>query len=154
MSTTPCILRPLRLTTYLGNSFSIYYYLVQNLLAGEPTALQTDKNSFFLFVSMGVYIIRFTSSTAVYDIQSHLKNLGCKKGMIALVDSSEKSPSPAAIFTDSRFPFYIVQTTSPVASRWSGWADNCFAPIVVVRPWSWPETYIGRYAPNGMIVSE
>lgn len=41
--------------------------------------------------------------------------------MIALVDSSDRNPSPAAVFTDSRFPFYIVQASSPIPSRWNDW---------------------------------
>lgn len=123
-----------------------------NLLASEPTAFQTDKNSFFLFVDTGVYLVRFSSSTAIYDIQSQLKNLGCKKGMIAFVDSSDKCPSPAPVFTDTRFPFYIIQTTSPVPSRWNSWIRRCSAAVITMRPWSWTEIYIGGYAPLQLLL--
>lgn len=89
----------------IGKGFSLYYYLLKTLLVAEPTAFQTDKNSFFLFIESGVFIVRFTSNTALYDVQSHLEQLGCKKGMTALVNSSEKNPSPVTVFTDNRYPF-------------------------------------------------
>lgn len=131
-----------------GNSFSVYYYLVMNLLVGQPTALQTDRNSFFLFVDTGVHLIRFKPTTPIFDIQSQVKRLGCKKGTIALVDSSDDNPSPAPVFTDGRYPFYVIQASSPVPARWNGWAKKRFPAIVVVHPWSWTETYIAGYVDN------
>jgi len=126
----------------IGKSFGIYFYLFQNLLVSHPIALQTDKNSFFLFVDSGVYLVRFTSNTAIYDIQSHLRQLGCTEGMIALVDSSERSPSPAPIFLDLRFPFYVIQATDPSPSRWKEWVKQSSATVLVSEPWSWAEIFI------------
>jgi hypothetical protein len=127
-----------------GKSFGLYFYLLQNLLAAQPIALQTDTDSFFLFVESGAHLVRFTSNTAIYDIQSHLKQLGCMEGMIALVDSSEISPSPAPIFSNHRFPFYIVQATAPRPSRWKDWVEQSSATVLVMEPWSWHEIFIGR----------
>ena len=125
-----------------GKSFFLFYYLFKNLLAAQPTALQTEKNGFLLFIEDGVYLIRFSSSTTIYDIQSQLRNLGCKKGIVALVDSSEKSPSPAPVFTDSKFPFYIIQATAPRSSRWVDWLEQRSASLVVIKPCSWTEIYV------------
>jgi hypothetical protein len=127
---------------FKGKSFFLFYYLFKNLLAAQPTVLQTEKNGFLLFIEDGVYLIRFSSSTTVYDIQSQLRNLGCKKGIVALVDSSEKSPSPAPVFTDSRLPFYTIQATAPHSSRWEDWLDQRSASVVVMKPCSWTEIYI------------
>jgi hypothetical protein len=128
--------------TFKGKSFFLFYYLFKNLLAAQPTALQTDKNSFLLFIEDGVHLIRFSSNTATYDIQSQLRNLGCSNGIVALVDSSEKSPSPAPVFTDSRFPFYVIQATAPRSSRWEDWLDQRSASVVVMKPCSWTEIYV------------
>jgi hypothetical protein len=124
-----------------GKPSFLSYYLFKNLLAAQPTALQTDKNSFLLFIKDGVYLIRFSSSTPIYDIQSQLRNHGCKKGIVALVDSSEKIPSPAPVFTDSRFPFYVIQATAPRSSRWVDWLEQRLASVVVMKPCSWSEIY-------------
>jgi hypothetical protein len=125
-----------------GKSFFLFYYLFKNLLAAQPTALQTEKNGFLLFIKDGVYLIRFSSSTTVYDIQSQLRSLGCSKGIVALVDSSEKTPSPAPVFTDSRFPFYIIQATAPRSSRWVDWLDQSSGSVVAMKPCSWTEIYV------------
>jgi hypothetical protein len=127
---------------FKGKSLFLFYYLFKNLLAAQPTALQTEKNGFLLFIEDGVYLIRFSSSTTVYDIQSQLRNLGCSKGIVALVDSSEKTPSPAPIFTDSRLPFYIIQATAPRSSRWVDWLEQSFGSVVVMKPCSWAEIYV------------
>lgn len=124
-----------------GKSFFLFYYLFKNLIASQPTALQTNKNSFLLFVKDGVYLIRFSSNTAIYDVQSQLKSLGCKNGIIALVDSSEKIPVPAPVFTDSRFPFYVVQATAPRSYRWLDWLEQRSASVIVAKPCSWAEVY-------------
>lgn len=63
--------------------------------------------------------------------------------MLALVDLSEKNPSPAAVFTDEKFPFYVVQATSPVPSQWNEWVTRRSAEVIVTKPWSWPEIFIG-----------
>jgi hypothetical protein len=125
-------------------SLLLFYYLFKNLLAAQPTALQTDNNSFLLFIEDGVYLIQFSSNTAIYHIQSQLRNLGCKKGIVALVDSSEKSPSPTLVFTDSRFPFYVIQATTPRSSRWVDWINQRSASVVVMKPCSWTEIYVMR----------
>jgi hypothetical protein len=132
------------LILFTGKSFGLYFFLFQNLLVAQPIALQTDKNSFFIFVESGVYLIRFTPNTTIYDIQSHLKQLGCTEGMIALVDSSERSPSPATIFLDPRLSFYVVQATAPCPSRWKDWVEQSSAAVLVTKPWSWQEIFIGR----------
>jgi hypothetical protein len=111
-------------------------------LAAQPVALQTEKNGFFVFVETGVHLIRFTSNTSIYDIQSCLKQLGCEQGMIALVESNEKNPSPAAVFTNNRFPFYVVQVTALIPSRWRDWAKRQSASVVV-KPWTWSEIFVG-----------
>jgi len=126
----------------IGKSFFLFYYLFKNLLAAQPTALQTDKNNFLLFVEDGVYLIRFTSNTAIYDIQSQLRNLGCKKGIVALVDTSEKIPSPAPVFTDGRFPFYVIQATAPRAANWANWVGQRSGSILVMKPCLWSEIYV------------
>lgn len=132
------------LMSLTGKSFGLYVYLFQNLLAAQPIAVQIDKNSFFIFVHSGVYLVRFTSNTVAYDIQSHLRQLGCVDGMVALVDSSERSPSPAPIFLDPRLPFYVIQATAPRPSRWKEWAEQSSGAVLVTKPWSWNEIFIGR----------
>jgi hypothetical protein len=129
---------------WAGKSFSLYYFLFLHLLNARPVALQTDKNSVFIFVESGVYLVRLTLNMTIYDIQSHLKQLGCTEGMIALVDSNERNPSPAPIIVDSRFPFYVIQATAPRPSRWKNWVEQSSATVLVMTPWSWAEIFTWR----------
>ena len=107
------------LNVILGKTCFLYYLLCRRLGEKKPVALQLSKY-IFIFQDHGVSRHPLDADPDVFP-----------KDTWALCDSDEKTPHPCTAFLEAagQYRAWIVQTTSPLESRWKGWFSHHAADI-------------------------
>jgi hypothetical protein len=120
----------------IGKSIFLYYALIERVLNGEPTLFQLGPKSAFML--LGQTNVRIFREDDDIDTQEY-------PGAWALVDSNAAIKAPRGELAMANSRIFLVQATSPQPSRWSEWAKQRRAPLVVMDPFSWHEFYIGGF---------
>ena len=92
-----------------GKTYFLLFVLLQRLSKGQPTAVQYNKDTFILFDDQGP--------------TDHFGNTGFSflNGTWALRDSNGCTVTPCFAFQRSQEEVFVLQTTSPLVSRYKEW---------------------------------
>ncbi|KAH9010689.1 hypothetical protein EDB84DRAFT_1570276 [Lactarius hengduanensis] len=107
----------------IGKTCFLYYLLFRRLSERRPVALEQPK-FFILFHEGGVYRYSLNADTRYLP-----------DGTWALSDSNDEAPKPCTTFRSASKlrTAWIVQTTSPVETRWRDWRKYCKAGMFVMN---------------------
>jgi hypothetical protein len=92
-----------------GKKYFMIFVLLQHLSEGLPTAIQDTDNTFVLFTDQGP---TEHSGDKLFDFPDHTW---------ALTDSNSGTVIPCYAFCNSLPGTFVVQTTSPLVSRYKEW---------------------------------
>jgi len=121
------------LTLSLGKSVSLSYLLVQNLLHGYPTVLQTDQQGLYVFSDVGV---EFINDTTVFS-SSHISTAQ-DKTILALMDTT---PSESLV-RNTRW--FFIHASSPNEQQYRFWSKQLNPEVYYMTPWNWDEVVASR----------
>ncbi|TPX32516.1 hypothetical protein SmJEL517_g04344 [Synchytrium microbalum] len=113
----------------IGKSIFLLYILIERLLDGLPTALQTELSCYHYFDHSGV-VMNPPSRTCPSDIGNPTW---------ALVDSNEKVATPCEGFLGND-QVLMLQATSPKVERYREWTKQAAALLYYMNTWTWEET--------------
>ena len=110
-----------------GKTFFLYYALAMALKLKRPIIWVVTQSRVILFTKKGHQIINMALDA--YDFPANT---------LVLCDSNDAVHSPPDDFLAPDTTFFIVQVTSPAASRW-GWASRRLAETWPMSLWTWDE---------------
>jgi hypothetical protein len=119
-------------------SFSLSYFLADQLAHAHPTFLQLVNGECIFFGPDGVFLL------SGIEIVNAVNRLGSDARPWALVDSNSGLVSMAPIFMSQGYKIFTIQTASPEGCPWKSWAKYKNARLVAMDPFSKPELLIGR----------
>ncbi|KAH8989499.1 hypothetical protein EDB92DRAFT_2003024 [Lactarius akahatsu] len=107
----------------IGKTYFLYYLLFRRLSERRPVALEQPE-FFILFHEGGVYR---------YPLKADARYL--PDGTWALSDSNDEAPKPCTTFRSASKlrTAWLIQTTSPVETRWRDWRKYCKAGMFVMN---------------------
>ncbi|TPX34301.1 hypothetical protein SmJEL517_g03034 [Synchytrium microbalum] len=112
----------------IGKSIFLLYILIERLLDGLPTALQTSLSCYHYFDHSGV-IMNASTRSCPSDIGNPTWGL---------VDSNQEVVNPCVgLIGNSQL--LVVQATSPKVERYSEWTKQANALIYYMNNWTWEE---------------